>query len=85
MAKSKNITNKEIQRRFNFLAQYMQELGMHVQSLKDLIIHYINFNGDEDKLAKYLEKLTKEQKKLMEEKEHKDNKEWQATQDAELK
>lgn len=75
MAKHKNITNKEIQRRFNFLAKHVQNIGSHVQSLSDLILHYIRFKDDEDELAKYLDKLTEEQMEKQKEEMEKDDKE----------
>tara|TARA_R110000824_G_C14677370_1_gene619829 strand:- start:162 stop:377 length:216 start_codon:yes stop_codon:yes gene_type:complete len=71
MSKNKNITNKEIQRRFNFLASHMQTVTQHLQSLSDLIMHYIQFNKDEDKLTKYLNKLNKDIEKDAEKKEGK--------------
>ena len=63
MAKYKNITNKEIQRRFDFLANYMTQVGDSLKSLTDMIIHYINYNKDDEKFKEYLNSLVKKEEK----------------------
>tara|TARA_R100000278_G_scaffold123151_1_gene111555 strand:+ start:3953 stop:4198 length:246 start_codon:yes stop_codon:yes gene_type:complete len=68
MAKYKNITNKEIQRRFDFLANYMTQVGNSLKSLTDMVVHYINFNKNDEKFRDYLNKLVEEAKEEKEEK-----------------
>lgn len=68
MAKYKNITNKEIQRRFDFLANYMTQVGNSLKSLTDMVVHYINFNKNDEKFRDYLNKLAEEAKEEKEEK-----------------
>tara|TARA_R100000234_G_scaffold119980_1_gene104658 strand:+ start:700 stop:912 length:213 start_codon:yes stop_codon:yes gene_type:complete len=69
MAKYKNITNKEIQRRFDFLANYMTQVGDSLKNLTDMVVHYINFNKNDEKFRDYLETLVEKQKEENNEKE----------------
>ncbi len=68
MGKNKNITNKEIQRRFDFLANYMTQLGESVKSISDLLLAYIEFGGEDEKFKEYLNELIEAQAKKNEEK-----------------
>ena len=68
MGKNKNITNKEIQRRFDFLANYMTQLGDSVKSISDLLLAYIEFGGEDEKFKEYLNELIEAQAKKNEEK-----------------
>jgi hypothetical protein len=63
MGKNKNITNKEIQRRFDFLANYMTQLGDSVKSISDLLLAYIEFGGEDEKFKEYLNDLIEAQAK----------------------
>ena len=67
MGKNKNITNKEIQRRFSFLANYMTQLGDSVKAISDLLLAYIEFGGEDDKFKEFLNELIEEQAKKNEE------------------
>ena len=63
MGKNKNITNKEIQRRFDFLANYMTQLGDSVKSISDLLLAYIEFGGEDEKFKEFLNELIESQAK----------------------
>jgi predicted Zn-dependent peptidase len=63
MGKNKNITNKEIRRRFDFLANYMTQLGDSVKSISDLLLAYIEFGGEDEKFKEYLNDLIEAQAK----------------------
>ena len=63
MVKFKNITNKEIKIRFDFLANYMTQLGDSVKSISDLLLAYIQFGGQDDKFKDYLNELIEAQAK----------------------
>jgi hypothetical protein len=59
MTKRKKPTNKEMVQEINYLGQRLMATESVLQNTVKVMDLYINFNKDQDKFKKYVEKLAK--------------------------